>query len=172
MWSKITKTAVMYPNWGSRQFAQQSDNHTQPQQNKFVCTVKGYNAYDSPWRDSDLRWPQPEHSAWQSYTPNPSAGNYQPTDMPAVQTSQPTINLLNQSMHSLMIVQASNPPAQPTNYAKSFMSLLQYSHNNLANTQRLLPISCLRLHFADRKPAPYHAVCRFCAARIGVSIWF
>ena len=75
---KLPKTAVMCPNCGSRQFAQQSDNHTQP--------PSAYNAYDAT-QTSQLT--QPEHSTWQSYTPNPSAGNYQPTDMPAVQAIQP-----------------------------------------------------------------------------------
>ncbi|MFO1384402.1 MAG: RDD family protein [Moraxella sp.] len=46
--------------------------------------------------------------------------------MPAVQASQPIINLLNQSMHSNYeqpdIAQASNPPAQPTDYANPYVA--------------------------------------------------
>ena len=81
---KLPKTAVMCPNCGSRQFAQQSDNHTQPQQANSFVQSSGYNAYDAP---------QPEHSTWQSYTPNPPA---QPPDYatpyvaPAVQPQQPS----------------------------------------------------------------------------------
>lgn len=113
---KLPKTAVMCPNCGSRQFAQQSDNHTQP--------PSAYNAYDAP-QTSQLT--QPEHSTWQSYTPNPSAGNYQPTDMPAVQASQP----MQQPAQPIYpqpnyeqpdIVQASNPPAQPTDYANPYVA--------------------------------------------------
>ena len=104
---KLPKTAVMCPNCGSRQFAQQSDNHTQP---------------------------QPEHSTWQSYTPNPSAGNYQPTDMPAVQASQPmqhpaqpiyaqpNPNYEQPNYAQPDIAQASNPPAQPTDYANPYVA--------------------------------------------------
>ena len=109
---KLPKTAVMCPNCGSRQFAQQSDNHTQP--------PSAYNAT------------QPEHSTWQSYTPNPSAGNYQPTDMPAVQASQP----MQQPAPPIYarpdyeqpnytqpdIAQASNSPAQPTDYANPYVA--------------------------------------------------
>ena len=105
---KLPKTAVMCPNCGSRQFAQPSDNHTQP---------------------------QPEHSTWQSYTPNPSAGNYQPTDMPAVQASQPTQqpaqpiyaqpnpNYEHPNYEQPGIAQASNPPAaQSTDYANPYVA--------------------------------------------------
>ena len=113
---KLPKTAVMCPNCGSRQFAQQSDNHTQP--------PSAYNAYDAP-QTSQVT--QPEHSTWQSYTPNPSAGNYQPTDMPAVQASQP----MQQPAQPIYpqpnyeqpdIAQASNPPAQPTDYANPYVA--------------------------------------------------
>jgi len=114
---KLPKTAVMCPNCGSRQFAQQSDNHTQP--------TSGYNAYDAP---QTSQVPQPEHSTWQSYTPNPSAGNYQPTDMPAVQASQP-MQQPNQPIYAQPnyeqpdIAQASNPPAaQSTDYATSYVA--------------------------------------------------
>ena len=87
---KLPKTAVMCPNCGSRQFAQQSDNHTQPQQANSFVQSSGYNAYDSAYNATQpSQLTQPEHSTWQSYTPNPSAGNYQPTDMPAVQAIQP-----------------------------------------------------------------------------------
>lgn len=109
---KLPKTAVMCPNCGSRQFVQQSDNHTQP--------PSAYNAT------------QPEHSTWQSYTPNSSAGNYQPTDMPAVQASQP----MQQPAPPIYarpdyeqpnytqpdIAQASNSPAQPTDYATPYVA--------------------------------------------------
>ena len=115
---KLPKTAVMCPNCGSCQFAQQSDNHTQPQQANSFVQSSGYNAYDAP---------QPEHSTWQSYTPNPSAGNYQPTDMPPVQASQP----MQQPAQPIYpqpnyeqpdIAQASNPPAQPTDYANPYVA--------------------------------------------------
>ena len=120
---KLPKTAVMCPNCGSRQFAQQSDNHTQPQQANSFVQSSGYNAYDSAHNAN-----QPEHSTWQSYTPNPSAGNYQPTDMPAAQASQP----MQQPAQAIYaqpnyeqpdIAQASNPPAaQSTNYATSYVA--------------------------------------------------
>lgn len=89
---KLPKTAVMCPNCGSRQFAQQSDNHTQPQQaNSFVQSSGYYNAYDSAHNAPQTsQLTQPEHSTWQSYTPNSSAGHYQPTDMQPVQARQPT----------------------------------------------------------------------------------
>lgn len=110
---KLPKTAVMCPNCGSRQFAQQSDNHTQPQQANSFVQSSGYNAYDSTHNaPQTFQLTQPENSTWQSYTPNPSAGNYQPTDMPAAQPiyAQPDI------------AQASNPPAQPTDYATSYVA--------------------------------------------------
>lgn len=112
---KLPKTAVMCPNCGSRQFAQQSDNPTQP--------PSAYNAYDSTHNAN-----QPEHSTWQSYTPNPFAGNYQPTDMPAAQASQP----MQQPAQAIYaqpnyeqpdIAQASNPPAaQSTDYANPYVA--------------------------------------------------
>ena len=108
---KLPKTAVMCPNCGSRQFAQQSDNHTQP--------PSAYNAYEAT-QTSQVT--QPEHSTWQSYTPNPSAGNYQPTDMPAVQTSQPMQQPAQPIYAQPDIVQASNPPAQPTDYATPYVA--------------------------------------------------
>ncbi|HCC66314.1 MAG TPA: hypothetical protein DEP59_04860, partial [Moraxella sp.] len=87
---KLPKTAVMCPNCGNRQFAQQSDNHTQPQQANSFVQSSGYNAYDSAHNAPQTsQLTQPEHSTWQSYTPNPSAGHYQPTDMQPVQASQP-----------------------------------------------------------------------------------
>lgn len=119
---KLPKTAVMCPNCGSRQFAQQSDNHTQPQQANSFVQSSGYNAYDSTHNAI-----QPEHSTWQSYTPNPSAGNYQPTDMPAVQASQP----MQQPAQAIYaqpnyeqpdIAQASNLPAQPSDYANPYVA--------------------------------------------------
>ena len=119
---KLPKTAVMCPNCGSRQFAQQSDNHTQPQQANSFVQSSGYNAYDSTHNAI-----QPEHSTWQSYTPNPSAGNYQPTDMPAVQASQPMQQpaqpiYAQPNYEQPDITQASNPPAQPTDYANPYVA--------------------------------------------------
>lgn len=125
---KLPKTAVMCPNCGSRQFAQQSDNHTQPQQANSFVQSSGYNAhngaYDAP-QTSQLT--QSEHSTWQSYTPNPSAGNYQPTDMPAIQASQPMQQpaqpIYPQTNYEQPdIAQASNPPAQPTDYANPYVA--------------------------------------------------
>lgn len=119
---KLPKTAVMCPNCGSRQFAQQSDNHTQPQQANSFVQSSGYNAYDSTHNAI-----QPEHSTWQSYTPNPSAGNYQPTDMQPVQASQP-MQQPSQPIYPQTnyeqpdIAQASNPPAQPTDYANPYVA--------------------------------------------------
>lgn len=117
---KLPKTAVMCPNCGSRQFAQQSDNHTQP--------PSAYNSYDSTHNATQTsQVPQPEHSTWQSYTPNPSAGNYQPTDMPAAQASQP----MQQPAQAIYaqpnyeqpdIAQASNPPVQSTDYANPYVA--------------------------------------------------
>ena len=119
---KLPKTAVMCPNCGSRQFAQQSDNHTQPQQANSFVQSSGYNAYDSTHNAN-----QPEHSTWQSYTPNPSTGNYQPTDMQPVQASQP-MQQPSQPIYPQPnyeqpdIAQASNPPAQPTDYANPYVA--------------------------------------------------
>jgi len=122
---KLPKTAVMCPNCGSRQFAQQSDNHTQPQQANSFVQSSGYNAYDSAHNATE-----PKHSTWQSYTPNPSAGNYQPTDMPAVQASQPMQQPAqpiyappNPNYEQPDIAQASNPPAaQSTDYANPYVA--------------------------------------------------
>lgn len=134
---KLPKTAVMCPNCGSRQFAQQSDNHTQP---------------------------QPEHSTWQSYTPNPSAGNYQPTDMPAVQASQPmqhpaqpiyaqpNPNYEQPNYAQPDIAQASNPPAQPTDYANPYVASTvqpQYPSQYPTPATNQLPSTALQ----TRKPA-------------------
>lgn len=125
---KLPKTAVMCPNCGSRQFVQQSDNHTQPQQANSFVQSSGYNAhngaYDAP-QPSQLT--QPENSTWQSYTPNPFAGNYQPTDMQPVQASQPMQQpaqpIYPQTNYEQPdIAQASNPPAQPTDYATSYVA--------------------------------------------------
>lgn len=110
---KLPKTAVMCPNCGSRQFAQQSDNHTQPQQANSFVQSSGYNAYDSAHNAN-----QPEHSTWQSYTPNPSAGNYQPTDIPA---AQPIYVQPNYEQPD--VAQASNPlAAQSTDYANPYVA--------------------------------------------------
>jgi uncharacterized RDD family membrane protein YckC/uncharacterized Zn finger protein (UPF0148 family) len=126
---KLPKTAVMCPNCGSRQFAQQSDNHTQPQQANSFVQSSGYNAHDSAHNATQTsQVPQPEHSTWQSYTPNPSAGNYQPTDMPAAQASQPMQQpaqpiYVQPNYEQPDIAQASNPPAaQSTNYATSYVA--------------------------------------------------
>ena len=125
---KLPKTAVMCPNCGSRQFAQQSDNHTQPQQANSFVQSSGYNAYDSAYNATQpSQLTQPEHSTWQSYTPNPFAGNYQPTDMQPVQASQP-MQQPSQPIYPQTnyeqpdIAQASNPPAQPTDYANPYVA--------------------------------------------------
>lgn len=142
---KLPKTAVMCPNCGSRQFAQQSDNHTQP--------PSAYNAYDAP-QTSQLT--QPENSTWQSYTPNPFADNYQPTDMPAVQASQP----MQQPAQPIYpqpnyeqpdIVQASNPPAQPTDYANPYVApaLQPQQPSQYPTPANQLPSTALQ----TRKPA-------------------
>lgn len=120
---KLPKTAVMCPNCGSRQFAQQSDNHTQPQQANSFVQSSGYNAHDGAYdAPQTSQVPQPEHSTWQSYTPNPSAGNYQPTDMPAVQASQPMQQPAQPIYAQPNIAQASNPPAQSTDYATPYVA--------------------------------------------------
>lgn len=132
---KLPKTAVMCPNCGNRQFAQQSDNPTQPQQANSFVQSSGYHAYDSTHNAPQTsQLTQPEHSTWQSYTPNPSAGNYQPTDMPAVQASQPmqhpaqpiyaqpNPNYEQPNYAQPDIAQASNPPAQPTDYANPYVA--------------------------------------------------
>ena len=149
---KLPKTAVMCPNCGSRQFAQQSDNHTQPQQANSFVQSSGYNAYDSTHNAI-----QPEHSTWQSYTPNPSAGNYQPTDMPAAQASQP----MQQPAQAIYaqpnyeqpdIAQASNPPAQPTDYANPYVAPVvqpQQPSQYPTPTTNQLPSTALQ----TRKPA-------------------
>lgn len=127
---KLPKTAVMCPNCGNRQFAQPSDNPTQPQQANSFVQSSGYHAYDSAHNAPQTsQLTQPEHSTWQSYTPNPSAGNYQPTDMPAVQASQPMQHPAqpiyaqpNPNYAQPDIAQASNPPAQPTDYANPYVA--------------------------------------------------
>ena len=120
---KLPKTAVMCPNCGSRQFAQPSDNPTQPQQANSFVQSSGYNAYDSAHNAPQTsQVNQPEHSTWQSYTPNPSAGNYQPTDIPAVQPSQPMQQPAQPIYEQPDIAQASNPPAQPTDYANHYVA--------------------------------------------------
>lgn len=132
---KLPKTAVMCPNCGNRQFAQPSDNPTQPQQANSFVQSSGYHAYDSAHNAPQTsQVNQPEHSTWQSYTPNPSAGNYQPTDMPSVQASQPmqhpaqpiyaqpNPNYEQPNYAQPDIAQASNPPAQPTDYANPYVA--------------------------------------------------
>ena len=126
---KLPKTAVMCPNCGSRQFAQQSDNHTQPQQANSFVQSSGYNAHDGAYTAPQTsQVPQPEHSTWQSYTPNSSTGNYQPTDMPAVQASQPMQQpaqpiYVQPNYEQPDVAQASNPlAAQPTDYANPYVA--------------------------------------------------
>ena len=149
---KLPKTAVMCPNCGSRQFAQQSDNHTQPQQANSFVQSSGYNAYDSTHNAI-----QPEHSTWQSYTPNPFAGNYQPTDMQPVQASQP-MQQPAQAIYAQTnyeqpdIAQASNPPAQPTDYANPYVAPTvqpQYPSQYPTPATNQLPSTALQ----TRKPA-------------------
>lgn len=140
---KLPKTAVMCPNCGNRQFAQQSDNHTQPQQANSFVQSSGYNAYDAT---------QPENSTWQSYTPNPSTGNYQPTDMPAVQASQPMQQPAQPIYEQPDIAQASNPPAQPTDYANPYVAPAvqpQQPSQYPTSTTNQLPSTALQ----TRKPA-------------------
>ena len=120
---KLPKTAVMCPNCGSRQFAQQSDNHTQPQQANSFVQSSGYNAYDSAHNAPQTsQLTQPENSTWQSYTPNSSAGHYQPTDMQPVQASQPMQQPAQPIYAQPDIAQASNLPAQPTDYATPYVA--------------------------------------------------
>lgn len=162
---KLPKTAVMCPNCGNRQFAQQSDNHTQPQQANSFVQSSGYNAHDGAYtapQTSQLT--QPEHSTWQSYTPNPSAGNYQPTDMPAVQPSQPmqypaqpiyaqpNPNYEQPNYAQPDVAQASNPPAQPTDYANPYVAPTvqpQYPSQYPTPATNQLPSTALQ----TRKPA-------------------
>lgn len=140
---KLPKTAVMCPNCGSRQFAQQSDNHTQPQQANSFVQSSGYNAYDSAHNAPQTsQLTQPENSTWQSYTPNSSAGHYQPTDMQPAQAiyAQPDI------------AQPSNPPAQPTDYANPYVAPVvqpQQPSQYPTPTTNQLPSTALQ----TRKPA-------------------
>ena len=151
---KLPKTAVMCPNCGNRQFAQQSDNPTQPQQaNSFVQSSGYYNAYDSAHNAPQTsQVNQPEHSTWQSYTPNPSAGNYQPTDMPAVQASQPMQHPAQAIYAQPDIAQPSNPPAQPTDYANPYVAPIaqpQYPSQYPTPATNQLPSTAMQ----TRKPA-------------------
>ena len=150
---KLPKTAVMCPNCGSRQFAQQSDNHTQPQQANSFVQSSGYNAHDGAYdapQTSQLT--QPENSTWQSYTPNPSAGNYQPNDIPAVQAIQPMQQPAQPIYPQPDIAQASNPPAQPTDYANPYVAPTvqpQYPSQYPTPATNQLPSTALQ----TRKPA-------------------
>lgn len=150
---KLPKTAVMCPNCGNRQFAQQSDNPTQPQQANSFVQSSGYHAYDSAHNAPQTsQVNQPEHSTWQSYTPNPSAGNYQPTDMPAVQASQPMQQPAQAIYAQPDIAQASNPPAQPTDYANPYVAPTvqpQYPSQYPTPATNQLPSTALQ----TRKPA-------------------
>lgn len=152
---KLPKTAVMCPNCGSRQFAQQSDNHhTQPQQANSFVQSSGYNAYDSAHNAPQTsQLTQPENSTWQSYTPNSSAGHYQPTDMPAVQARQPMQQPAQPIYEQPDIAQPSNPPAQPTDYANPYVAPVvqpqQPSQYPTPTTTNQLPSTALQ----TRKPA-------------------
>ncbi|ONG38058.1 hypothetical protein BKE17_09215 [Enhydrobacter sp. H5] len=95
---KLPKTAVMCPNCGSRQFAQQSDNHTQPQQANSFVQSSGYNAhngaYDAP-QPSQLT--QPEHYVAPAVQPQqpsqyPTPANQLPST--ALQTRKPAYTML------------------------------------------------------------------------------
>ena len=140
---KLPKTAVMCPNCGSRQFAQPSDNPTQPQQANSFVQSSGYHAYDSTHNAPQTsQLTQPENSTWQSYTPNSSAGHYQPTDMQPAQAiyAQPDI------------AQPSNPPAQPTDYANPYVAPVvqpQQPSQYPTPTTNQLPSTALQ----TRKPA-------------------
>lgn len=145
---KLPKTAVMCPNCGSRQFAQQSDNHTQPQQANSFVQSSGYNAYDSAHNAPQTsQLTQPENSTWQSYTPNSSAGHYQPTDMQPAQAIYAQTNYEQPD-----IAQASNPPAQPTDYANPYVAPVvqpQQPSQYPTPTTNQLPSTALQ----TRKPA-------------------
>ena len=80
---KLPKTAVMCPNCGSRQFAQQSDNHTQPQQANSFVQSSGYNAYDSAYNA-----PQPSQVTQPEHYVAPAVQPQQPSQYPTPATNQ------------------------------------------------------------------------------------
>ena len=80
---KLPKTAVMCPNCGSRQFAQQSDNHTQPQQANSFVQSSGYNAYDSAYNA-----PQPSQVTQPEHYVAPAVQPQQPSQYPTPTTNQ------------------------------------------------------------------------------------
>ena len=80
---KLPKTAVMCPNCGSRQFAQQSDNHTQPQQANSFVQSSGYNAYDSAYNA-----PQPSQVTQPEHYVAPAVQPQQPSQYPTPAVSQ------------------------------------------------------------------------------------
>ena len=96
---KLPKTAVMCPNCGSRQFAQQSDNHTQPQQANSFVQSSGYNAYDSAYNaPQPSQVTQPEHYVaptvqpqYPSQYPTPATNQLPST---ALQTRKPAYTML------------------------------------------------------------------------------
>ena len=80
---KLPKTAVMCPNCGNRQFAQQSDNHTQPQQANSFVQSSGYNAYDSSYNA-----PQPSQVTQPEHYVAPAVQPQQPSQYPTPTTNQ------------------------------------------------------------------------------------
>ena len=80
---KLPKTAVMCPNCGSRQFAQQSDNHTQPQQANSFVQSSGYHAYDSAYNA-----PQPSQVTQPEHYVAPAVQPQQPSQYPTPTTNQ------------------------------------------------------------------------------------
>ena len=80
---KLPKTAVMCPNCGSRQFAQQSDNHTQPQQANSFVQSSGYHAYDSAYNA-----PQPSQVTQPEHYVAPAVQPQQPSQYPTPATNQ------------------------------------------------------------------------------------
>ncbi|MBW4009497.1 hypothetical protein HG532_05585 [Moraxella osloensis] len=80
---ELPKTAVMCPNCGSRQFAQQSDNHTQPQQANSFVQSSGYNAYDSAYNA-----PQPSQVTQPEHYVAPAVQPQQPSQYPTPTTNQ------------------------------------------------------------------------------------
>lgn len=96
---KLPKTAVMCPNCGSRQFAQPSDNPTQPQQANSFVQSSGYHAYDSAYNaPQPSQVTQPEHYVaptvqpqYPSQYPTPATNQLPST---ALQTRKPAYTML------------------------------------------------------------------------------
>lgn len=80
---KLPKTAVMCPNCGSRQFVQQSDNHTQPQQANSFVQSSGYNAHNGAY-DA----PQPSQVTQPEHYVAPAVQPQQPSQYPTPTTNQ------------------------------------------------------------------------------------